>query len=175
MSTRSYIAKQVGENEYRTIFCHFDGYPEHVGAILLDAYNTPEKLDELLELGDIDVLGPRLSPDPNLPHNGEHRQKDVTLAYARDMGEKKFEAEIKTLEQLEDPGDWIEFVYIFDQNGVWNYLDICEQFGEYGPNNLKKGLEEAFPSIAPNPAEGYHKAITDFICNQDPAISDFSM
>lgn len=175
MSTRSYIAKQVGENEYRTIFCHFDGYPEHVGAILLDAYNTPDKLDQLLALGDIDVLGLHLSPDPNMPFDQRGRQKDVTVAYARDKGEEMVEAEIKTLEQLEEPEGWIEFVYIFDKNGVWNYYDICEQFGEFGPNNLKKGLEDAFPSITPNPVEGYYKAITDYICSQDPSISDFSM
>ena len=46
MSTRCYIAKQIGDNTYRTIFCHYDGYLEHCGAILLDAYNTPEKVDQ---------------------------------------------------------------------------------------------------------------------------------
>ena len=57
MSTRSYIAKQIGDNKYRTIYCHSDGYLTYNGAMLLDHYNSPEKLDELLRLGDFVLSG----------------------------------------------------------------------------------------------------------------------
>ena len=36
MSTRSYIAKQIGDNQFHTIYCHSDGYLTHNGAMLLD-------------------------------------------------------------------------------------------------------------------------------------------
>ena len=56
MSTRCYIAKQAGAGKYRTIYCHSDGYPEGVGQTLLTYYGYPEKIDQLLDLGDISVV-----------------------------------------------------------------------------------------------------------------------
>ena len=29
MSTRSYIAMKTGENTYRAVYCHYDGYLEY--------------------------------------------------------------------------------------------------------------------------------------------------
>ena len=87
MSTRSYIAKQIGDNKYRTIYCHSDGYLTYNGAMLLDHYNSPEKLDELLRLGDLSCLGVNINPDPSRPHSFDHkkRQDGVTVAYGRDL------------------------------------------------------------------------------------------
>ena len=31
MGTRSYIALQIEEDEYLTIFCHYNGYPDDTG------------------------------------------------------------------------------------------------------------------------------------------------
>ena len=47
LSTRSFIAKQTGADEYLTVYCHSDGYLTYNGALLLDCYNTPEQVDEL--------------------------------------------------------------------------------------------------------------------------------
>ena len=114
MSTRSYIAKQVGSNSYRTIFSQLDGYPSYLGMLLMDHYNTEDMVDKLLNLGDIYVLKPKLEPNANQPHDFLNRQKDVTLAFSRDFNEEGFDASIKTLEELEE--NWeIEFVYVFTQ------------------------------------------------------------
>lgn len=63
MSTRSIVAmkldtsaasvnsKPVGET-YRCIYVHFDGYPEGIGAELLEHYTTTEKVESLLDEGD---------------------------------------------------------------------------------------------------------------------------
>lgn len=56
MGTRSYIAKQIGDNQFLTIYCQLNGYPEHNGDLLVNHYNTPEKVDELLALGDLYYL-----------------------------------------------------------------------------------------------------------------------
>lgn len=48
MSTRSLIAKQIGEDAYLTIYCHSDGYLSYNGAMLIDHYNSEEKIDELI-------------------------------------------------------------------------------------------------------------------------------
>ena len=101
MSTRSYIAKQVGPDQYRTIFCHFDGYLEHVGAMLAGHYDTEEMVDKLLDVGDVDALYPQLYPDPDQPHDHWNKQQDVTVAYGREYGEMESEATIKTMDELE--------------------------------------------------------------------------
>lgn len=57
MSTRALIAKELKNGKYKTIYCHSDGYPKGVGKTLLTEYNTEEKLDALLDLGDLSILG----------------------------------------------------------------------------------------------------------------------
>ncbi len=125
MGTRSYIAKQVGSNSYRTIFSQLDGYPSYLGMLLMDHYNTEDMVDKLLNLGDIYVLKPKLEPNANQPHDFLNRQKDVTLAFSRDFNEEGFDASIKTLEELEE--NWeIEFVYVFTQENKWKYFAVGE-------------------------------------------------
>ena len=129
MSTRCYIAKQVDFDKYRAIYCHSDGYPEGVGQTLLNYYSYPEKIDQLLELGDISILDKWIEPDPDKPHafgysevDGRYvvnRQDGVTLAYGRDRGETDTKAQIWTLEEL-DAG-CVAYVYVF-ADGVWKYF-----------------------------------------------------
>lgn len=117
MSTRSLIAKKIGEDKYLTIYCHSDGYLTYNGALLLDHYNTPEQVNKLLALGDISYLAERLEPDHSLPHSFDYdeRQEGVTLAYGRDRGEKGTQAREATLAELDDENNWTEYVYIFDE------------------------------------------------------------
>ena len=72
MSTRAYIGKRTGDL-ITYVYCHHDGYPSHVGAILHDHYCSERAVDTLLGLGDLSSLEDR----------PEH-----TVAYARDRGEK---------------------------------------------------------------------------------------
>ena len=46
MATRSTISLQLDNDEYKTIYCHHDGYLTHNGAMLLDHYDTKEKSRE---------------------------------------------------------------------------------------------------------------------------------
>lgn len=40
MSTRSFICIEDDEQGYRGIYCHYDGYPEHVGKLLVEFHNS---------------------------------------------------------------------------------------------------------------------------------------
>ena len=51
MSTRSYICMEVGDDQYKTIYCHSDGYLSHNGALLLKYYSDRETVERLLERG----------------------------------------------------------------------------------------------------------------------------
>lgn len=141
MSTRSFIAKQIGEDQYRTIYCHSDGYLEHNGKVLLAFYNTPEQVDELLALGDLSFLDERPNPDPSQVHsfNNNERQEGVTLAYGRDRGEQGTEAKDMTLAQLDNPDNWTEFVYIFTPDDQWKYFETGQ--AEQGLRSVQDALD----------------------------------
>ena len=119
--TGSLIAKQIGPDAYRTIFCQIEGHLESQGDMLVKHFDTPEKVDELLSLGDLYVLYPQLTPDPARKHSMDDRQQNVTVAYQRDWGETDMDAQILTLEELDSPDGIIEFVYIFDMDHQWKY------------------------------------------------------
>lgn len=57
MSTRCRIGLEKADKTIKSIYCHFDGYPEGVGKTLKEHYNNPADIEKLLELGDISSLG----------------------------------------------------------------------------------------------------------------------
>ena len=55
MGTRSRIAVMHGE-VCKSVYCHWDGYLEHNGAILLEHYDS-SKANQLVAMGDLSSLG----------------------------------------------------------------------------------------------------------------------
>ena len=53
MSTRSFICVEQDDGSYKGVYCHSDGYLTYNGAMLLDHYNSREKADALIALGDL--------------------------------------------------------------------------------------------------------------------------
>jgi hypothetical protein len=39
-----------------SIYCHHDGYPDHIAPLLLNNYNTQEKIEALIMLGDTSAI-----------------------------------------------------------------------------------------------------------------------
>ena len=141
MATRSLIAKQVGEDKFRTIYCHWDGYLEHNGKVLLEHYNTHEKLDELLGLGSISFLAPKVNPDPDKPHTFENPQQDVVQAYARDRGDEFHPAQDLSYQELTDERSWADYVYVFGEDGKWRYAQPWQE------DKSLKDLDEAVNAL----------------------------
>ena len=50
MATRSRIAVKQGK-VWKSVYVHWDGYPEGVGVELLENYTTPASIENLLEVG----------------------------------------------------------------------------------------------------------------------------
>ena len=130
MSTRSNICiLNKEEKTIRKIYCHWDGYPEGVGQVLSDNYKDSNKVNELIDLGDISILDKEVKPNNNLPHNFENPQENVTVAYTRDRGEnwdwnKPQIFKIEEFAQfLRNHGD-IEYIYLFlGEEKQWIYWD----------------------------------------------------
>ena len=57
MGTRSTIALEFADGTVQQVYCHWDGYLEHNGAILRDHYSDPFVLRDLIDMGDMSSLG----------------------------------------------------------------------------------------------------------------------
>ena len=146
MATRSNIGIVNEDGSITGIYCHFDGYPEYVGKMLLNHYNNDDIVNGLMNLGDLSILseslysttGINLYSDNN-HHTFDNPQKGVCVAYGRDRGEQNVDSVIyDVLGQYEDmAGDTLaEYQYLFDDgkwmyrnhNGTWNELTarVCK-------------------------------------------------
>ena len=85
MATRSTIAAKRRDGSYIGTYCHWDGYFQHNGALLLQYYNTQEKVEELLSFGAISSLDARCECPEG--HTFDSRVKGYTVFYGRDRGE----------------------------------------------------------------------------------------
>jgi hypothetical protein len=56
MATRSLIGINLNNGITKIIYCHWDGYPEHNGQLLVNEYTSPSAVLELMELGDLSSL-----------------------------------------------------------------------------------------------------------------------
>lgn len=83
MATRSTIAKLNPDGTVTSIYCHWDGYPDGVGATLEEHYTDLAKIRQLLALGDISILAEEIGEQ----HDFDNPTDGWTLAYGRDRGE----------------------------------------------------------------------------------------
>jgi hypothetical protein len=158
MSTRSYICKENEDGTITGSYCHCDGYLTYNGAMLLDHYNTKERVDKLLSFGNMSCLNEIIEPDPSKPHTFDDRQPNVTVFYGRDRGEKGQEAQKVKLEDIESDGSWIEWCYVFGKDGKWRYFE-CGHLKE-GLKDLKEGLDEEYKRLGFPRPEGYYGFFT---------------
>ena len=120
MATRSTIGVRINEKEREVVYCHWDGYPDYNGRILVEHYNTQEKAEALVKLGNISSLRPRLAPNVNEEHSFDDALENVTIFYGRDRGETEQEpVTLKNSQSVNDhPYGAGEFNYLFD-DGEW--------------------------------------------------------
>jgi len=111
MATRSNIAYKTAEGKIRSVYCHWDGYPEHNGKILMDHYTDQAKIEALIELGSISSLGTELGEKQDFDDRSTQKD-DWTLAYHRDRGEEL------VVSEYEDVPSWVadmeEYAYLWN-------------------------------------------------------------
>ena len=124
MSTRSYIGELYKDGSILFTYCHFDGYPEHHLPILNEYYDTHEKVQELLALGRISVLAPRVVPNPDENHSFAHPVKGIVITYHRDRGEELETCTACTARSRKEFEEYVkknvDFGYLFEEStGNW--------------------------------------------------------
>jgi hypothetical protein len=121
----------------RAVYCHWDGYLEHNGAILLKHYAASPKVNNLIALGDLSSLRPEIGvqhafssldvPKQEQEAYDKEHGNSCTF-YSRDRGE---DAPFKVFPTLAKAGDyytWSEYFYCCKyskaddyQSGEWFY------------------------------------------------------
>jgi hypothetical protein len=109
MATRSYIGVRNTDASVDYIYCHFDGYPEHNGAILTEYYSNINRVNELLNLGDLSVLGKFIGEKQDF----DKRVVGNCLAYGRDRGESNVSKKNTGYDELITDQS-VDYVYVFD-------------------------------------------------------------
>ena len=128
MATRSTIALEYADGTVGQVYCHWDGYLDNNGKILLKHYQDPFKLRTLIDLGDLSSLRSEIGEKHafsklEVPMDGEAYDKlygDMTTFYGRDRGESGTEA--KTFKDFADYAEnhqHEEYEYILRTDGVW--------------------------------------------------------
>jgi len=164
MSTRSVIGLERPGGSIKCVYCHFDGYPSHHGPILLLAYPTSDKVEALLEHGDISILG----NVPGLVQDFGNPQPEWTLYYGRDRGEEGTDARVCI-----DRADFltpaahsgVEGAYLLDKDGKWLYQPVNWEVTNRPNFQLLKGvtishledLIQWIPSLAHVSEEAHEK------------------
>ena len=121
MGTRSNIAIQMPNGKFKQVYVHWDGYPSHNGKILLEHYQDPKKIKQLIAIGGVSSLGKDLyMPDGTLrDFDCGDRELDVCKFYkSRGEDEKAVTMHLPICEQA-----WL-YVWMKkynDENPRWYY------------------------------------------------------
>jgi len=127
MATRSLIAVVHGNN-YKTVYCHWDGYLSHNGRILQEHYDSP-KANNLVALGNVSSLQPNIGEkhpfsqfDTDMSAKEfEEKYGNMTTFYGRDREEEGQEFITHTSKEslIEHFNEsWSEFAYIM-KDDTW--------------------------------------------------------
>lgn len=121
MSTRSWVGKIDKFGRYKFIYCHCDGYPEGVGKMLQDHYNTPEKVNALLAIGNVSSIRSTLKE---------------TASFS--FGEEAFFSQEK---DFADSG--VEYIYVYTDEGIWKVWKVRAEAWYYVPYLLDPSLRKS--------------------------------
>lgn len=99
------------------VYCHSDGYPEHVGVILFKHFRERRRVKRLIAMGNISILEPSTRRPKG--HTFDHRTLGFTLAYHRDRGDELSQYHAKSPAQfLRRFGESYNYMFMEDLR-IW--------------------------------------------------------
>ena len=129
MATRSLIGIKLNDNIVKTIYCHWDGYPEHNGKLLVENYSTPAAITELMLLGDLSTLD--ITPDK-------------CKAYHRDRNEPWGMVEARDVDpdQLMSVGNdyGVNYVYVYNDENEWDCYQLSYIYDKLIPVDILSNI-----------------------------------
>jgi hypothetical protein len=135
MGTRSAIGIKHGD-VVKAVYCHWDGYLDHNGAILNKYYINSVKVNMLVSMGDLSSLGASIGEQHSFDETVDRIDDDDIITsvgsqctfYNRDRGEQ--DVDFKTFQTEQDYLDnfdmGAEYYYLFKDN-QW-YVSTGDKF-----------------------------------------------
>ena len=117
MSTNSAIAVKTSTGQYKTIYCHNDGYFDYTYPMLDTWYNTQERAEALVSFGDASFIAKRLSPSQGSGHSFDNPEEDVSIFYYRDRSERWVDNAPRILDR-DNAINYQYYTYLFE-DGQW--------------------------------------------------------
>jgi hypothetical protein len=140
MATRSTIALEYADGTVDQIYCHWDGYLDNNGALLLAHYKDPFKVQQLMDLGDMSSLGPNIGEahefdcPPEIKYGSpEYKtwsdaKQQVCTFYGRDRGETNCKARrFRDYADYRKNAQFEEYNYCLRKDGNW-YVEFYGEF-----------------------------------------------
>ncbi len=118
MATRSLIGIKLDNNIIKTIYCHWDGYPEHNGQLLVNNYTSPMQVEMLIEGGDLSSLGETIE----LSNPYSRRGDSWELIQPREVDMEHLNAVAYECNA--------EYVYVFNDECEWECYEYDYTNGE---------------------------------------------
>ena len=120
--TRWLVGIEQPNGKILSTYGHYDGYPEWAGKHLKKYYRNPAVVKQLLKLGSagISTIGKKIKGSKD--HSFEKPEKDVTVFYGRDRGEKgRMTSNWRNRDAVKfDSGE--EYAYIYNmKDKKWYY------------------------------------------------------
>jgi hypothetical protein len=132
MSTHGRIGIELRDGSVLSIYSHWNNFPEHNGRILRTHYNTREKVEELIDLGDCSSIWtdsvwgqPRTDGKKYGPEPYSARGEDCPSLLAADLCEFLL------------PDGCEEYHYIFTRNNQW----VCYNMHQFDDTKLPEVVE----------------------------------
>ena len=135
MATRSNIGIVNLDKSITGIYCHWDGYPEYVGKMLLNHYNNVDIVNGLMNLGDLSSLSEKLYSTDF--HTFDEPEEGVCISYGRDRGDTGSDSRtFEDLGEYENFGSGVDYQYLFE-DGKWMYRNEHSGWMELTPQVCK--------------------------------------
>jgi hypothetical protein len=138
MATRSRIGIEMPDHSVVSVYCHWDGYVEHNGKILVQNYQNREDVQELIDGGGISSLRTRGDWNHSSPlkdENGEYicdaagyltyeNDREPQPLYYTERGEELDIQHTSFDEFVSGKLGGEEFAYLYDLNDNWKAYKI---------------------------------------------------
>ena len=124
MGTRSRIGLELPNGNIYSVYHHWDGYPEWLGRILKQHYNTDAAVKKLIDGGDMSSC----YSDTGWYYD---EKRDPQPCYYSERGEDcppRTDATIQ--EYFANANSWEEYCYIYTTFGEWLCFEIDKKYNE---------------------------------------------
>jgi len=133
MGTRARIGIQLNGNSILSAYHHWDGYPEWLGKVLVEHYNTKEKVEALIDGGDMSVCW---TDDTFRNSDGKiEKKEEFGPQYYSERGEDcppRFDEDI--FDFISEKENNEEYAYVWTVNNKW----VCMQMNQFNDSPPQK-------------------------------------